>query len=234
MNERTDPEGISWAEGGTETRTEPDRLKMRLDIYEESLVLQCYEPDAVWTRPVNADQIAAAFTEHMGASTGLLPPGVLWWKRSEDGAITALWQEPRVWNAALQVQALEPPERFQLPMPGLLFVAAPHRAPWVFATLRRPEDLKETLYHAPTFNIFRSGRVCPGNHRFPERTEEVPDSFFQSHFSMTGDTRGRSKKHPDQLYKLWKELDGRAEYPLEDLVECCTTAAAMEIPSGRR
>ena len=47
-----------------------------------------------------------------------------------------------------------------------------------------------------------------------------------------GDTRGRSKKYPTELYKLWKELDGKEENPLEDLVEHCTVADAMEVPEN--
>jgi hypothetical protein len=27
-----------------------------------------------------------------------------------------------------------------------------------------------------------------------------------------------SKSHPDSLYALWKELNGKKEYPLDDLV----------------
>ena len=229
MNENADS-GLRWTNGAGTPPVERDRLRMRLDLYEESLTLKCYEPDATWTRQVDADEIAAAFTLHMGARTGLLPPGTLWWKHSTEGAITALWREPQIWAAALQIKAFEPPERFRLPMPGLLFIGAPKRPPWVFAALKRPEDGSETLYRMPTFNVFGDGRVCPGNHRFPDRVEEVPESFFQSHFSMTGDTRRRSKKHPDKLYDLWTELHGRDEYPLEDLVEHCTVANAMEIP----
>ena len=185
LTEETLPEEINWAAASVER----DMLRMRLDIYEENLVLKSYGQDANWTRRVDADRIAAAFMQHMGASTGLLPRGALWWKQSEEGVVTALWREPRVWTASLQVEAFQPPERFRLPMPGLLFITAPGRAPWIFATLKRPEDPEETLCNAPTFNVFRNGRVCPGSHRFPDRADEVPESFFQSRFSMTGDTR---------------------------------------------
>ncbi len=230
MNKNADS-GVQWTDGAG-APVERDRLRMRLDLYEESLTLRCYEPEATWTRRVDADQIAAAFIEHMGARTGLLPPGALWWKQSAEGAVTALWREPQVWATALQIKAFEPPERFRLPMPGLLFIGAPGRPPWVFAAHKRPESGGETLYRIPAFNVFGDGRVCPGNHRFPDRVEETPESFFQSHFSMTGDTRGRSKKHPDRLYELWKELHGQDEYPLEDLVEHCAVADAMEIPEN--
>ena len=62
----------------------------------------------------------------------------------------------------------------------------------------------------------------------------IPDSFFQSFFSMTGDTRERSKKHSDNLHALWEELDGKRKYPTEDLVPQCTVAQAMAVSEGRR
>ena len=87
---------------------------------------------------------------------------------------------------------------------------------------------------SPAFNVFRDGRVCPGSHRFPEEVGLIPESFFQSFFSLTGDIRDRSKKHPDNLQALWEEIDGKTEYPMEDLVPQCTVAHAMAVSEGRR
>jgi len=68
------------------------------------------------------------------------------------------------------------------------------------------------------FNLFRDGRTCPGTHRFPSDVSEIPESFFQSFFTVEADHRGRSKKYPDDLLRLWEELDGKKRYPLGDLV----------------
>ena len=96
--------------------------------------------------------------------------------------------------------------------------------------LRLPQVLEQVnLSRATVYKMIQRSEFP---HKFPDRAEETPESFFQSHFSMTGDTRGRSKKYPNELYKLWKELDGKEEYPLEDLVEHCTVADAMEIPEN--
>ena len=62
----------------------------------------------------------------------------------------------------------------------------------------------------------------------------MPESFFRSFFSLTGDSRERSKKHPDNLQALWEELDGKTEYPVEDLVPQCTVGQAMAVSEGRR
>ncbi len=117
---------------------------------------------------------------------------------------------------------------------GVGFVCSPGRAPWVYAALERPVNGKQQLYRAPAFNVFRDGRVCPGSHRFPEDAGPIPESFFQSFLSLTGDTRERSKQHPDDLKALWEELDGKAEYPVEDLVPQCTVGHVMAVSEGRR
>ena len=119
-------------------------------------------------------------------------------------------------------------------MPGLVFVCSPGRAPWVYAAKSRPTGAEQQLYRAPAFNVFGDGRVCPGSHTFPEEVGLIPESFFESYFSMTADTRDRSKKHPDNLHALWEELDGKRKYPLKDLVPQCTVAQAMALSEGRR
>ena len=100
--------------------------------------------------------------------------------------------------------------------------------------MNRPTDPEEQLFRAPAFNVFSDGRACPWSHTFPEEVGLIPESFFQSFFSLTGDTRERSKKHPDNLQVLWEELDGKTEYPLEDLVPQCTVAEVMAASEGRR
>ena len=103
----------------------------------------------------------------------------------------------------------------------------------MYAALECPTDPDHHLYRMPAFNVFRDGRVCPGSHRFPEDVEQIPESFFRSFFSTTGDSRNRSKKHPDDLQALWEELDGKTEYPTEDLVPQCTVAQTVAVSEGR-
>lgn len=222
-------EQTAWA-GHSLRDVPPDPLRARLDIHEESMVLRCFEDTETWVRHVNADQMAALITRHIGTSTGLLPPDCLWWRHSQSGTVTALWRKPQVWPVALQTRALQPAERLMLPMPGLIFICTPGQAPWVFACARYPEDQLEKVYCMPAFNMFRNGRACPGNHEFPREVSRIPESFFQSHFSLTGDSRDRSRSHPDNLHELWKEIDGKDEYPMEDLVEQGNIHQAMEIP----
>ena len=211
-----------------------DELQMQLEVYKETILLRGFESDSNWVRTVSADAIANVFTQHLGSSSGLLPREALWWNQGETGQVVALWRPPQVWSVALQREAFKPPARLRLPMPGLVFVCSPGRAPWVYAATGRPTDPEQILFRAPAFNVFRDGRVCPGSHRFPEEVGLMPESFFRSFFSLTGDTRERSKRHPDNLQALWEELDGKTEYPVEDLVPQCSAGQAMAVSEGRR
>ena len=116
-----------------------DDLKLQLEVYGETILLRGFENDAAWVRTVSADEIANVFTQHLGFSSGLLPEETLWWNQGETGQVVALWRPPQVWSVALQQEAFKPPARLRLPMPGLVFVCSPGRAPWVYAaTSRRP------------------------------------------------------------------------------------------------
>lgn len=78
--------------------------------------------------------------------------------------------------------------------------------------------MEDTFYHAPTFNTFADGKACPGSHVFPQKTDEIPESFFTSFFSQAGTTSNRSVKHPKNLIMLWEEIDGQEQYQMDDLV----------------
>jgi Prokaryotic E2 family D len=116
-------------------------------------------------------------------------------------------------------------------MPGLIFVCMPARqAPYVFAARERPRSPDGQLYHTPTYNVFTSGRVCPGTHAFPADSAKVPEEFFHSYFSATGDTaREKSQRYPDDIGRLWDELDGQSTYPVDDLVPQLRVADAFRV-----
>jgi len=229
----SDADRTEWSLPGAEDAPK-DSLKVQLEVYSETILLRGFEHEASWVRTVSADEIANVFVQHIGFSSGLLPEQVLWWGQGETGQIVGLWRPPQVWPVALQREAFEPPARLRLPMPGLVFVCSPGRSPWVYAATNRPSDPEQMLHRMPAFNVFRDGRVCPGSHRFPDAVEEIPESFFQSYFSLTGDSKDRSKKHPDNLQALWEELDGKTEYPDGDLVPQCTVAQAIAVSERRR
>jgi PRTRC genetic system protein B len=217
MSLSNEPEAYQWAlpEG---LEVPPDELQARLDFYHDAVILYLIEKGVITTKMISARDVALAMLSEVPLRSGLLPKNALWWGQGKDGIEVALWQPPKIWRVALETEPFKPPRRFRLPMPGLIFISSPGRAPKVYAAKKRPTKATEVIYHAPLFNVFRDGRTCPGSHKYPAKIEEIPGSFFASFFSPTGDYRGRSKKYPDDLLKLWEEIDGRKRYPLDDLV----------------
>ena len=233
MTENTPPQ-IDWVLPPN-SEIQPDHLRARMDVYNDSIILTEFgEQQTNWTRMVSAAQMATIFAGEIDYSSGILPPDAIWWKQTESGRAVAVWREPQVWNTALQTEPFKPPQRLKLPMPGLIFIYVQGQAPWVFAAKSRPLRLHDQLYRTPAFNVFANGRICPGNHHFPENPSQIPESFFQSFFSLTGDTNNRSIKHPQNLNTLWQELNGETEYPLDDLVPQHSVEKAIQIPKEPR
>jgi len=213
----SEPKAYQWALPA-ELEVPPDELKCRLDFYRDAIILYLLDGGIITTRMVSARDITMALLREVPLDSGLLPKDTLWWMQGKNGVEVALWRPPKVWPVALVTEPLKPPRRLKLPMPGLIFVCSPGRPPRVYAAKRRPVNLRTAIYHAPLFNIFTNGSTCPGTHKFPEKIGEIPESFFTSFFSPEASSRGRSKKYPDALIKLWDELDGKKRYPTKDLV----------------
>ena len=193
-------------------------MKCRLDVYHNALVLHTLDGGKITTKIVSARDLTLAILRNVPLTSNILPPDALWWAQGKNGIEVGIWRSPRVWPVAVMVEAFKPPLRMRLPMPGLIFVCSPGRPPRVYAAKKRPTRELDTVYHAPLFNIFDDGRTCPGTHHYPEKVGEVPESFFASFFTREAAAYNRSQKYPNDLFKLWEELDGKARYPLKDLV----------------
>jgi len=212
-----EPNAYQWALPDV-LEVPPDELKCRLDFYQDTVILYLVDKGVITTRMVSARDVALALLREVPLRSEVLPAGTLWWGQGKEGVEVALWRPPKVWPVALMTEPFKPPKRFRLPMPGLIFVCSPGRPPKVYAAKKRPTHARDGIYHAPLFNLFRDGRTCSGTHKFPEKIEEIPESFFTSFFSPEADVSGRSKKYPDGLLRLWEELDGKKRYPVKDLV----------------
>jgi PRTRC genetic system protein B len=196
----------------------PDEPRARLDFYNDSIILQLVENNVISNRMVSAQDVALAFLNEVPLTSGILPENALWWSQGRDGPEVALWQPPQVWPVAMETKPFQPPERLRIPLPGLIFICQPGRPPRIYAAKARPKSPQDAIFHAPLFNVFHNGRTCPGTHKYPEDIAEIPNSFFASFFTPTADHRQRSKKYPEDLLKLWRELDGKKKYPRSDLV----------------
>jgi hypothetical protein len=199
-------------------RVGKDHIALRLDFYTEAIVMQTFEKDGGSFRMVSAYDVAHAMANELPFGSGILPENTLWWKNDKSGPEVAIWIAPGVRRLALQTDVTKPPERFDIPLPGLIFICQPAQAPYVFAVTKRPTGPKDRVYKAPLSNVYDGGRSCAGNNHYPADVGEIPNSFLRSFFSEGGSFTGRSKKCPGNIIQLWKELDKKTEYPLDDLV----------------
>lgn len=206
-----------------------DNLRVRIDFYNQSTTITVFEGDKAETRLVDAMDIAHALSTELNFSTGMLPEGCLWWSNSREGPLYAIYSEPQVRKLALQTDIEKPPKRYNVPMPGLIFLCRPAAPPWVFAVGKKPTKITNTVYNAPLANVFNNGRSCPGSHKYPERVVEIVQSFFMSFFTATAHLGNRSKKHPKNIIQMWEELDGKETYPVRDLVKHGTIQDLMNI-----
>lgn len=212
---------------------EPDPLQLRLDFHRESTIRYDYAGGRVKVAFVSALDVAHALASELDLTTGILPPDTLWLAKTGTGTRLALWVPPQGRTVRLRERYDAPPRRLRLPFPGLVFLLLPDgQAPYVFAATERPASPTDQLFHAPAYNIFDSGRVCAGTHRFPTDPAKVPASFFASYFSAAMDTaRRKSQRHPEDVGKLWAELHAAkaTTYPTDDLIPHLSVADAMRI-----
>jgi hypothetical protein len=213
------PQALKWAlPAGMDIP--PDPIMLSLNFHEQAVVLKTYgETNTV--KIVSANDVAHALSEELGYSTGLLPASALWWKNTAAGPITAIYEPPRVRRLAVDQYSKEP-RRYDIPLPGLVFLCHSAKAPAVYAVKARPKLLSDVVYHAPFPNVYAKGTTCPGNHRYPADPGEIVEDFFRSFFSGEISSNPRSHKFQSDMTKLWTSLEGKKEYPLDDLVRLGT------------
>lgn len=219
---------VSWAVP-EELGIPPDPLRLRLDFHHQAVVMTLFSGDGVETKIVSAMDVAHALANDLAFCTGLLPEWTLWWRNTREGPIHALYVGGKVRTLAIQPVANQPPQRFKIPLPGLIFLCRPGKPPWVYAVKKKPTRESDEVFKAPLCNVFENGLSCPGSHKYPENVEEVPESFLISFFTATGDVENRSKRFPKSVVQLWQFLDRKKAYPLDDLMPHGTVRDLMEM-----
>jgi len=221
------PTGYQWALPEN-VEVPADELKVRLDLYGQSVVMYVMGEGIITTKMVSAQDIALALLRDIPLGSGVLPENTLWWQHRQDGApVVALWRPPQVWPAALQLEPFKPPRRFKLPMPGLIFVCRPGSPPGVVAVKRRPANPEEPIFRAPLYNVYPGGNTCPGSHKYSDDISKIPEEFFTAFFtqSLGGEV---SHKYGHDLLKLWESIDKKRRYPLRDLLPCGKVANLLK------
>ena len=193
--------------------------RVRLDLYEEAIVLTRYEGDDRRTSyPVAVDDLVAAFSR-VPVSTGLLPANCLFWGRENGEAHMAIYVPGRRWR-------LQTAERtFHIPLPPLIFLGAGVQYR-VYAVKRRPQVMLPELYHCPTPNVHPDGLICQGSAPFPacaSDTIEQALSLFLEGSLFNGDlAAGKCRRFPDDVRRLWGQLEGARRFPPGELVSVLT------------
>jgi len=209
----------------------PDTLRLRIDFFHQATELTYFNGDTVTKKMVDALDIAHALARELNFNTGLLPENTLWWVNSRGGQIFAIYSEPKVRNLALQEDVDKPVQRFNLPLPGFIFLCSSGQAPWVVACTSRPTKETDIIYHSPLPNVYRNGRSCGGSNKYPIRVQDIVESFFISFFTADADLKDRSKSYPKNILQLWKFLDGKDVFPIDDLMPFGTVADLMKFGS---
>lgn len=196
-----------------------DPLRLQLNIHQEIITMTEFEDDMQSTRVVSAMDLAKALSSELNYSSGIMPEGALWRTTNSAGVFTAYFVKSGIRKLALQTGVVKI-DRYDIPLPGLIFICQPAKAPAVFAVKRRPEPGSEAdvVYHAPLCNIFNSGTSCGGYNTYPPKTEDIPESFLTSFFTASADLSNRSVKFNNNVVNLWKYLHKKRRFPLNDLV----------------
>lgn len=224
-----------------ECEVKPDRLCFTISCHEEMAYIRRYRADGAFTaaRPIDFGDLIAILAPEVDIDTDLLPPDALFYVRRGRAEFDAVWVAPRRWDVLVRDRLERPPRAYRLPMPGLVFVCGRGSGFLaVYAAAERPRpgprgDATQ-LYHCPAFNVHDNGTVCKGYHHFSDDPARVAGDFFGSYFATEITGRGRSRRHPDDLEALWREIDGQEEYPLPDLVPHMTVGELRRWLKGTR
>ena len=224
--------GLEWAVPKA-LKIPTDPLQLRVDFHLQAVVVYAYNRDTTTRKIVSAMDIVHALASELTYTSGILPRNTIWWANTSAGPMYAIYEEPAVRKLAIQFEANKSPKRYSIPLPGCIFMCQPGHAPRVFAVKRRPVNPGDHIFHAPFPNMSSDGTSCAGTNAYPIEPGKIPESFWLSFFTAHGNLEKRSKKHSQNLIRLWEELEGQKKYPLDDLVQCGTVADLTKISHWR-
>jgi hypothetical protein len=188
--------------------------RARLDLYDEAVVLTRYEgDDRRASFPVAVDDLVAAFSR-VPVSSGLLPPNCLFWGWENGQTRMGIYVPGRRWR----LQTVE--RTFHIPLPPLVFLGAGVQYR-VYAVKRRPRAMPIELYHCPTPNVHPNGVICQGSAPFlacaSDTIEQALTLFLEGSLFNSDLAAGKCRRFPDDVRKLWMQLDGAKRFPIGEL-----------------
>jgi PRTRC genetic system protein B len=192
------------------------RPLVRLDLYEQAVILTRFQEGGTASYPISLSDLAAVLAD-VPVSSGLLPANTLFWQRREGEAYLGVYVPGRRWDVLVGGRQLT------IPLPPLVFTGRGSRYA-VYALKERPQDGHCRLYHAPCPNVHLHGAICQGSAPFPTCAPEtiVPAlHLFLEGSGFNGDlAQGKCRSHPKNVLALWEEVAGKKRFPLAELVDC--------------
>lgn len=159
--------------------------RLALILTDETMYLTRFNErgEPLETHPVAANDVASAFN-HFTASTGLLPPDILFWQFRVGRDRLAIWLPPAV--HALSFAQGRRDVTIHVPLPGFVLVGEGIFYS-IFAATERPSKSNDLLYRAPLPNVGLDGAICAGSVKFPKASAEslrvATTLFFESLFN---------------------------------------------------
>lgn len=209
----------------------PDALvesaKAVILLTEYQTVLHYRDGSGVVTRPVSFESVRSAFSD-LPSDHGWLDTRV---RRvgSTRGKPFVVAEIPGATRGIFIEAEGGDPLRFTVPMPPLVFFGSSTGwHVWALAAERFAPDAE--AFHAPLPNIGPSGSICWGDNRAPKVDPRSMDAalelFWSAPFS-SHEAAGRSVGHADDVRKLLADLNGKPEFPREQLVGCGRTIGTL-------
>lgn len=219
--------------------TQYQSLKMRLDLFEETVFLTRYRdgnPSQVYE--IAPLDLAAAFAD-VPVGTPVLPRRCLFWSKSGSEERVGIYLPPVTWGLWLSGRK----RRAHIPLPGLVFVG--QGAGYRLWAVKHPRNRgnyaggwqpceTDRLYHAPLPNVnpventrglrasSGSGGLCQGSAEFPlaatSTIYEAVGALFDSEWSDHW-VNGKSEAEPEDVRKMYPKVRRLGYWPAEDLVE---------------
>lgn len=173
---------------------------------------------------VTSADVLAAFTGKE-TDSGWWPAGIVRAGTSKSGG----WF---VYSAPAQKAAISfdgQPESVKIPLPRTVLVGI-GSSYYLWALKAERFDRNAVAYAAPFPNVHSDGKVCWGAstppRAAPDKAREVWELFFSTPFSDHLVDR-KSKAHPGDVRIELRELAGKREYPVDDLLMTGTQIAYL-------
>ncbi len=199
-------------------------------------MLRKVNPDtgAIVEHAVDPEQIATALAATMEFTTGFIPDDIIYHKQVGTKQIVVGYRKQQ--RTGIWLDGREDAIRVPLPHMILMRTTTSESNPdyKLYACAKRPESLTDELYHAPLPNIFSGGGICWGSVSRGTTFKGMSlvndwASLLSSAFGNHA-TRGKSKKHPNDIRKMLLELNEnqrRRVYPRSDLIPAKTNLAKL-------